>query len=58
MKRPIAYIAGTGHAVPKNIMTNADIAAMGLETNDEWIIDRTGIKQRHIEFFERFADGN
>ena len=48
MKRPIAYIAGTGHAVPKNIMTNADIAAMGLETNDEWIIDRTGIKQRHI----------
>lgn len=48
MKRPIAYIAGTGHAVPKNIMTNADITAMGLETNDEWIVDRTGIKQRHI----------
>lgn len=48
MKRPIAYIAGTGHAVPKRIVTNADIAAMGIETNDEWIIERTGIKQRHI----------
>ncbi|MBP6772222.1 MAG: ketoacyl-ACP synthase III [Gemmatimonadaceae bacterium] len=48
MKRPFAYFAGTGHAVPKQIVTNADIAAMGLETNDQWIIERTGIKQRHI----------
>lgn len=48
MKRPVAYIAGTGHAVPRRIVTNADIAAMGVDTNDEWIIERTGIRQRHI----------
>lgn len=48
MKRPIAYIAGTGHSVPRRAMTNADIAAMGLDTNDEWIVERTGIRQRHI----------
>jgi 3-oxoacyl-[acyl-carrier-protein] synthase III len=48
MKRPYAYIAGTGHAVPKRVVTNADIAAMGIDTNDAWIIERTGIRQRHI----------
>ncbi len=48
MKRPFAYFAGTGHAVPKRIVTNDDIAAMGLETDDAWIIERTGIRQRHI----------
>ncbi len=48
MSRPVAYIAGTGHAVPKRVMTNADIAELGLETNDDWIIERTGIRQRHI----------
>jgi 3-oxoacyl-[acyl-carrier-protein] synthase-3 len=48
MKRPYAYIAGTGHAVPKNIVTNDDITAMGLDTNDAWIQERTGIRQRHI----------
>ncbi len=48
MKRPVAYIAGTGHAVPRRVVTNADIAAMGVDTNDEWIIERTGIRQRHI----------
>ncbi|MES2522155.1 MAG: beta-ketoacyl-ACP synthase III [Gemmatimonadota bacterium] len=48
MKRPYAYIAGTGHAVPKNVVTNDDITAMGLETNDAWIQERTGIRQRHI----------
>jgi len=46
--RPVAYIAGTGHAVPTGIVTNADIAAMGLDTNDDWIVERTGIRQRHI----------
>jgi 3-oxoacyl-[acyl-carrier-protein] synthase-3 len=48
MKRPYSYIAGTGHAVPARVVTNDDIAAMGLETNDAWIIERTGIRQRHI----------
>lgn len=48
MKRPVAYIAGTGHAVPQRIVTNDDIAAMGVDTNNEWIVERTGIRQRHI----------
>lgn len=48
MKRPYSYIAGTGHAVPKQVVTNADLAAMGIETDDAWIIERTGIKQRYI----------
>lgn len=48
MKRPVAYIAGTGHAVPQQVVTNADIEAMGLDTSDSWIVERTGIRQRHI----------
>jgi len=34
--------------VPKQVVTNADLAAMGIETDDAWIIERTGIKQRYI----------
>lgn len=48
MKRPIAYIAGTGHAVPKRAVTNNDLKAQGLDTDDAWIFDRTGIRQRFI----------
>lgn len=48
MKRPIAYIAGTGHSVPKRAVTNADLKAQGLDTDDAWIFDRTGIRQRYI----------
>src|SRR4051812_48606264 len=48
MKRPIAYIAGTGRGVPDKVLRNEDFAAMGLETNDEWITSRTGIKERRI----------
>jgi 3-oxoacyl-[acyl-carrier-protein] synthase-3 len=49
MKRPIAMITGTGRAVPKHIMMNQDfVTELGLETDDAWIRDRTGIKQRHI----------
>ena len=48
MKRPAAYIAGTGHAVPRRAMTNQDIAALGIDTTDEWIVERTGIRQRYI----------
>ena len=35
-----------GHAYPKGILTNADLEKM-VDTNDEWITTRTGIKQRH-----------
>ena len=48
MKRPIAYIAGTGRGVPNKVLKNDDFAALGLETNDEWITSRTGIKERRI----------
>src|ERR671939_1498550 len=40
-----AGILGTGHAYPEGILTNADLEKM-VETSDEWITSRTGIKQR------------
>jgi 3-oxoacyl-[acyl-carrier-protein] synthase-3 len=48
VKRPVAYFAGTGRGVPAKVMTNNDFAALGLETSDEWIVERTGIRERHI----------
>ncbi|MGH7654860.1 MAG: beta-ketoacyl-ACP synthase III [Gemmatimonadaceae bacterium] len=48
MKRPWTMIAGTGHAVPKRIFRNDEFPAIGIDTSDEWIRDRTGIRQRHI----------
>ena len=41
-------IVGTGSYLPSRVMTNADFAARGLDTNDAWIRERTGIAQRHI----------
>ena len=48
MKRPIAMFTGTGHAAPVRVMTNDDFVAIGIETSDEWIRDRTGIRSRHV----------
>jgi 3-oxoacyl-[acyl-carrier-protein] synthase-3 len=48
VKRPIAYIAGTGRGIPAKVMTNHDFAAIGIDTNHEWIVERTGIVERHI----------
>ena len=48
MKRPVAYIAGMGRGIPDRVMTNHDFAALGLETDHDWIVERTGIVQRHI----------
>lgn len=42
-----ARIAGTGSYLPKKILTNDDIAKF-VDTSDEWIYTRTGIRQRHI----------
>ncbi len=42
-----AQIAGTGSALPSQVMTNAQLPA-SLETSDAWIQERTGITQRHI----------
>jgi len=40
-------IIGVGEYLPKKVLTNADLEKM-VDTSDEWIITRTGIKQRHI----------
>ena len=40
-------IIGWGTALPEKVLTNHDLSAM-MDTNDEWITERTGIKQRHI----------
>lgn len=48
MKRPIVEFAATGRAVPDRVMTNHDFAAIGIETSDEWIVERTGIRERRI----------
>jgi 3-oxoacyl-[acyl-carrier-protein] synthase-3 len=42
-----AVITGHGSFVPEKILTNADLAKM-VDTSDEWITNRTGIKTRHI----------
>lgn len=42
-----ARIAGTGIYVPEEVMTNADLEKI-IDTSDEWITTRTGIKQRHF----------
>jgi 3-oxoacyl-[acyl-carrier-protein] synthase-3 len=44
---PYAHITGWGMAVPDKIVTNDDISKM-VDTNDEWIRDRTGIAERRI----------
>ena len=48
MNRPIARIAGTGRGVPAKVLTNNDFASLGIETSDEWIVERTGIRERRI----------
>lgn len=56
MKRPIAYVASTGRGIPSTVFANADFAKIGIETTDEWIVERTGIKQRHIAKTESATD--
>jgi 3-oxoacyl-[acyl-carrier-protein] synthase III len=42
-----AVIKGTGSALPENRVSNAELAAK-VDTSDEWIVERTGIRFRHI----------
>lgn len=42
-----SVVRGFGAALPKRVMTNADLESL-VETSDEWIVQRTGIKQRYI----------
>jgi 3-oxoacyl-[acyl-carrier-protein] synthase-3 len=41
-------ILGTGSYVPPKRLTNFDLEKMGLETTDEWIVQRTGVKERRM----------
>jgi 3-oxoacyl-[acyl-carrier-protein] synthase III len=45
--RPFAELASVGVAVPPGVLTNADLTRM-LDTSDAWIVERTGIRERHI----------
>jgi 3-oxoacyl-[acyl-carrier-protein] synthase-3 len=47
IRRPFAEIVSVGVAVPPSILTNADLTRT-LDTSDEWIVERTGIRERHI----------
>ena len=44
---PGAVVTGWGIAVPDKVVTNQDLSAR-LDTSDEWITERTGIRERHI----------
>ncbi len=43
-----ARVAGTGSFLPGNPVTNNDLVARGVDTSDEWVVERTGIRQRHL----------
>ena len=50
--KPYSRITGTGSYLPPRRLTNADLAAelatQGVETSDDWIVERTGIRARHF----------
>ncbi len=43
-----ARIAGTGSYLPGEPVTNHDLVARGVDTSDEWVVERTGIRARHL----------
>ena len=43
-----AVITGWGTALPPKVLTNRDLQDMGLDTSDEWIVERTGIRERRV----------
>ena len=47
-------IAGTGSYLPKKVLTNADLESI-VDTTDEWIFSRTGIRERHIVADDEFT---
>jgi 3-oxoacyl-[acyl-carrier-protein] synthase III len=50
----VARIIGTGSYLPERVLTNQDLEQM-VETSDEWIISRTGMKERRIARADEFA---
>lgn len=47
MTKRYARMTGWGRYIPTNILTNADLEKM-MDTSDEWIVRRTGIRERHV----------
>ena len=47
MTQVFARIAGTGSYLPEKVLTNDDLAKF-VDTSDEWIAARTGIRERHV----------
>ena len=47
-----SHLLGTGSHLPSRRLTNADLVAQlahqGVETSDDWIVERTGIRARHF----------
>jgi 3-oxoacyl-[acyl-carrier-protein] synthase-3 len=43
-----ARVIGTGSYLPGNPVSNDDLAARGIDTNDDWIVSRTGIRSRYL----------
>ena len=43
-----ARLTGTGSCLPGTPVTNDDLAAQGIDTDDQWIVTRTGIRRRHL----------
>ena len=43
-----ARIIGTGSYLPGDPVSNSDLVARGVDTSDEWIVERTGIRTRHL----------
>ena len=58
-QKTYSRITGTGSYLPANKLTNADLAAKlaqdGIETSDEWIVERTGIRNRHFAAADQSA---
>ena len=54
MERYGVGILGTGSHLPEKVLSNADLEKM-VETSDEWIVTRTGIRERRIARPEEIA---
>jgi 3-oxoacyl-[acyl-carrier-protein] synthase III len=54
--QPMIYarITGTGGYLPEKLLTNKDLESL-VDTSDEWIVSRTGIRQRHIAADDQFT---
>ena len=56
MRTQKAYITAVGTYLPKKILTNQDLEKL-VDTTDEWIVSRTGMKSRHIAEDNEFTSG-